>query len=212
MDDGNELSIALISLLRGVVYRDSDTAKWQALTKRKNRVQDYLSVLGLELKLFEEDGFAYLSNQTELAEQDDIPRLINRRPLPYVTSLTLALLRRKLAEHDARSGDERLILDREEIVETVQTFLPAGTNEAREVDQINRAIRRIAELGFVRFLNTDRDKVEVMRIIAAFVDAQWLNEFDQRLRDYLDYGGAGGAGAESEWGSAGGDDRDGDSR
>jgi hypothetical protein len=45
-------------------------------------------------------------------------------------------------------------------------------------------LNRIADLGFVRRLRGQADMFEVRRILKAFVDAQWLAEFDQRLADY----------------------------
>jgi hypothetical protein len=113
---------------------------------------------------------------------------VPRRQLSYPVSLTLALLRRRLADHDARSGEERLILDTSEVIEMVRTYLPSGTNEAKTADQIESAIRKILELGFIRYLGKDSGKIEVKRIIKAFVDAQWLKEFDERLSEYAEYG------------------------
>ena len=96
----------------------------------------------------------------------------------------MALLRKKLAEFDARGGDTRLILSRDEIVELIRVFLPEGTNETRLIDQVGTHLNKVADLGFVRRLRGQSDTFEVRRILKAFVDAQWLAEFDQRLGDY----------------------------
>lgn len=42
----------------------------------------------------------------------------------------------------------------------------------------------MAELGFVRRLRGQEQMFEVQRILKAFVDAQWLAEFDGRLAAY----------------------------
>ena len=34
-----------------------------------------------------------------------------------------------------------------------------------------------------------KEKIEIKRIIKAFVDAQWLYEFDLRLAEYKEYAG-----------------------
>jgi hypothetical protein len=39
-------------------------------------------------------------------------------------------------------------------------------------------------MGFLRRLRGKDDQFEVRRILKAFVDAQWLGEFDRRLADY----------------------------
>ena len=45
-------------------------------------------------------------------------------------------------------------------------------------------MNKVAELGFVRRLRGQERMFEVRRILKAFVDAQWLAEFDQRLAAY----------------------------
>jgi hypothetical protein len=114
----------------------------------------------------------------------ELPRLITRRQLSFPVSLLLALLRKKLVEFDASGGDSRLILSRDEIVELLRVFLPAGSNETRLVRQIDSYINKIADAGFLRRLRGNENQFEVRRILKAFVDAQWLTEFDQHLEKY----------------------------
>lgn len=181
------LSLVLISLFKGVIHRENDTATWQQLLRFQGRIQDYVSLLGLNLVIHEDEGFAFLRNDESDEGGRELPRLIPRRRLSYPISLTLVLLRRRLADHDANSGEERIILDVDEVVEMLRTFLPTGSTEARMVDRITGILRRIAEMGFIRFVSREEQKIEIMRILAAFVDAQWMNEFDQRLREYAEY-------------------------
>ena len=73
----------------------------------------------------------------------------------------------------------------------MQDFLTSGTTEARLIDRIDAHIKRVSELGFLR--RADRgspDHFEVRRILEAFVDAQWLAEFDARLGEYAKAGPA----------------------
>jgi hypothetical protein len=113
-----------------------------------------------------------------------LPRLIVRRQLGYPVSLLIALLRKKLAEFDAASGDARLILGRDDIAEMMRVFLPETVNQARLMDRIEQHINRVVEMGFLRHLAGRDDQFEVRRILKAFVDAQWLNAFEQRLAAY----------------------------
>jgi hypothetical protein len=115
--------------------------------------------------------------------------LYARRPLSFPVSLLLALLRKKLAEFDVSGGDSRLVLTLEEITETVRLFQPARSNEARFSDQTEVHLNKIVELGFVRKLKPATGAAqpavyEVRRILKAFVDAQWLADFDERLEAY----------------------------
>lgn len=184
-----DLSTLAITLLKGVIYREGDERMWGALLDLQARVRDYVSVLGLELVLDEAEGYAFLRSRPEQAEDDaapKVPRLIARRPISFPVSLLLALLRKKLAEFDAGGGDTRLVLSREEIIELVRVFLPDSSNEAKLIDQIETHLNKIVELGFLRRLKVSSgpSPFEVRRILKAFVDAQWLSEFDTRLAAY----------------------------
>ncbi len=182
--DGQAFSRVLIALLKGVVYQDTDTEIWQSLLGLQARVRDYLGLLGLELLVDEAEGYAWLRSRATTEESEELPRLVAKRPLSFPVSLLLALLRRKLAEFDTSGEDTRLILTRDEVVDMLRLFLPGGTNEARIADQIDAHLNKIVELGFVRRLRGQNNLIEVRRILKAFVDAQWLAEFDQRLASY----------------------------
>lgn len=182
-----ELSLVLVQLMKNVIYRDENPEQWTALLRQQAAVQDYLSVIGLELMLDEAEGYAFLRSRADVDGGDDdaaLPRLITRRQLSYPVSLLLALLRKKLAEFDAVGSETRLILAREDIVEMLRIFFARGSNEARVVDQVDGAINKIADMGFVRRLRGNGNMIEVRRIIKAFIDAQWLADLDQRLEDY----------------------------
>lgn len=180
------LSAVLIPLLKGVTYRADDAAHWSALLQLQGRVRDHVAVLGLELMLDEAEGYAFLRSRT-LPDDDPaarLPRLVARRPLSFPVSLLLALLRKKLAEFDAGGGDTRLILSRLQVAELLRVFMPEGSNEARLIDQVDTQLNKVIELGFVRRLRGQDGMFEVQRILKAFVDAQWLGEFDTRLAAY----------------------------
>jgi hypothetical protein len=188
----NDLSVLIITLLKGAVYQESDPVAWSSLLNLQPRVRDYIAVLGLELMLDDAEGYAFLRARPELDDEETqkVPRLIARRPLSFPVSLLLALLRKKLAEFDAGGGDTRLVLSLDEIVELVRLFLPESSNETKMIDQIEAHVNKIIDLGFLRRLkpSTASDNFnsvfEVRRIVKAFVDAQWLADFDGRLAAY----------------------------
>ena len=184
-----DLSTLAITLLKGVLYREEDERLWNALLGLQARLRDYVSVLALDLVLDESEGYAFLRSRPEaMGDEIDtrLPRLVARRPLSFPVSLLLALLRKKLAEFDAGGNDTRLVLAREDIVGLVSVFLPERSNEAKLVDQIETYINKVIELGFLRRLKGTSGPAtyEVRRILKAFVDAQWLADFDVRLEAY----------------------------
>ncbi|MEC9486210.1 MAG: DUF4194 domain-containing protein [Prosthecochloris sp.] len=182
----NELSAVVIPLLKGVVYQEDHPVLWSRLLGSRAGVQEFVAVLGLEVMVDEAEGYAFLCSRGSGEEEngEEIPRLVSRRQLSYPVSLMLALLRKKLAEADAGGGDTRLILSRDEVVEMIRIFLPAGSNEVRLIDRVDSTLNKIAELGFVRRLRGQSHMIEVRRIIKAYVDAQWLSEFEERLDEY----------------------------
>ena len=178
------LSVVVVSLMKGIADRESDPLLWQSLIGVQARVRDYVACLGLDLALDEAEGFAYLRQRPAEEGVIELPRLVPRRQLGYQVSLMLALLRKKLAEFDATSGEQRLILGRNDIVEMMRLFLAETANQVRLNDRISASINHVVDMGFLRRLRGTNDRFEVRRILKAFVDAQWLADFDQRLAAY----------------------------
>jgi hypothetical protein len=190
-DTGNQLGHLLVPLLKGVVYRVDDPTRWLTLGRLQSQVRDYVAVVGLELVMDEAEGYSFL--RTPPGVDDDageaFPRLVSRRRLTYGVSLLLALLRKRLAEADTEHGDARLVLTRNEIVDLVSVFQPSSTNEARVRERLEADINKVVELGFLqqvgaRVRRGDEPSYEVRRVLKAFVDAQWMADFDARLAEY----------------------------
>jgi hypothetical protein len=181
-----DLSVVVTQLMKGVLYRDAHESQWRQLLQLQPQVRDYVAVIGLTVVVDESEGYAFLRSLPALDHDDGrrVPRLIPRRSLSFHVSLLLALLRKKLIEFDATASDTRLVLSREQLVEIVRVFMPDGSNEARMIDQIDAHIAKVVDLGFLRRVKDADGHFEVRRILKAFVDGQWLAEFDQRLAAY----------------------------
>ena len=185
----SELSLTVIQLLKGPLYRDTHDKLWDSVLRLRARVNDYVATLGLLLEVDESDGYAYLRSRPD----DDgvaYPRLVVRQALSYHVSLLLALLRKRLTEFDATSSETRLVLTREQVVELIRVHLPDSTDEVKTTKAVDGYLKRIEDLGFVQRLRGDDERFEVKRILRAFIDGQWLADFDRQLNEYL------GAGAE----------------
>lgn len=180
-----DLSLVLIQLFKGPLYRDTHEKLWEPLLKLRAPVSDHVGVLGLIVEVDENEGYAFLRSRPTGEDEVEMPRLVARRTLPFHVSVLLALLRKRLAEFDAANSDTRLILSREQIVEMMRLFLAESTNDARLVDTIDAHINKVVELGFLRRLRGEAEQFEVRRILRAFVDGHWLSDFDRELDDYL---------------------------
>lgn len=181
----SELAVAVVSLMKGPVYHDANERVWQTVLSRRREVADYVSVIGLEIVIDEAEGYAFLRSRPVEDDDSELPRLVARRTLAFHTSLLLALLRKRLLEFDASSSEARLVVTREQIVEMLRLYLPDSTNEAKLIDGIDTHINRVTEMGFLHRMRDQNDAFEVRRIIKAFVDGQWLGDFDKRLEEYL---------------------------
>jgi hypothetical protein len=183
--DELDLPLVVTHLMRGVVYRDTHEKVWQHLVQLVSRISDYVATMGLVVVVDESEGYAFLRSKPDDPDDDqDIPRLIPRRALSFHTSLLLALLRKKLAESDAADDGYRVILSRDQILDMVAMFMPTSTNEAKITDSVDRTIGKVVDLGFLRRIPKQNNQFEVRRVLKAFVDGQWLSDFDARIAEY----------------------------
>lgn len=175
---------AIIALMRGVVYRESAQDVWTTLDRRGAPVRDHFSTVGVDVVVDDAEGYAYLRVQEADEGDDPLPRLVKRRTLTYNLSLLLVLLRKRLVEFETSSSDGKLVLTRDQLVDLVALFLPDATDEARAIERIDTTIRQAADLGFLRELRSQPGHWEVRRILKAYVDAQTLSDFADKLAEY----------------------------
>lgn len=184
-DGPSDLSLVLIQLFKGPVYRDTHERLWEPLLKLRAPVSDHVGVLGLQLDVDESDGYAFLRSRPDGDGDTAYPRLVMRHTLSFHVSLLLALLRKHLAEFDASSADSRLVLGRQQIIEMLRLYLPDSSDEVKTTKAIDAYIKRVEDLGFLHRMRGEADQFEVRRILRAFIDGQWLADLDRSLDDYL---------------------------
>lgn len=180
----------LVTLFQGVLYREHDAALWHRLVELQGRAREHCATVGLELILDEGEGYAYLRQRPVRSGEEPLPRLVQRRALSYPVSLLLVLLRKQLSEFDATGDGNVLVVQRDDIAERLKLFLPPTANESRLLDRIDAHLNKVVELGFLRRVRGQDKEFEVRRILKAFVDAQWLGEFEQRLVEYAEHAAA----------------------
>jgi hypothetical protein len=184
MSNEHAVASAIIRLMQGVVYRESDEDTWVTLERLGAGVRDHFAAIGIDVAVDDAEGYAYLRSRPEEEGDEALPRLVRRRALTYNVSLLLVLLRKRLLEFETTGGEGRLVLTTDQIVEMLRLFQAESTNDARVADQAETTIRKAAELGFLRQLRGQRDHWEVRRILKAYVDAQTLSNFAGKLQEY----------------------------
>ena len=83
---GNALSLAVIKLLKGVIYQDEDPNLWQQVIELQPRIRDYVAVMGLTFHIDESEGYAWLVTKEDDDGTSQLPRLMNRRQLSFPVS------------------------------------------------------------------------------------------------------------------------------
>lgn len=187
--DSNEyrFSEAVVALLKGIVNEASDTRIWNTIMEQQVYIESYVSKIGLRLMIQSQDGYAYLKQNDDGENDKSIPRLITRRQLKYLTSLILVLLRKELIELNKNSDLGRYVISKESIIEKVRPYLKDTNDEAKQRKEIETEINAVEKMGFIRLLKNSNDEYEIIPLLRGFVDAQWLQEFDEKLKAYVSY-------------------------
>jgi len=184
--DALAFSRTLVALFKNIVYKETNREYWDIIELYYHKIEDYVGKIGLTLIVDEMDGYAYLKQRT-YSDDEYIPRLIPRHALSYELSLLLMILRKQLLEFDSTTGDNRLILSKQQIVDRMKLYSQDTTNEVKLADNIQKNIERAESMGFLSRLKGSEDSFEVMRIIRGFVNAEHLDEFNKRLTEYQRY-------------------------
>ena len=177
-------SRAAILLLKGIVSRGKDEALWQDILSNQTALRDYFRRLGLTLIIDELDEYAYLRQE----ESSGLPHLVPRYPLSYNLSMLLVQLRKVLAEYDRAAGSSRVVVSFEDILRRMEPFLPVQTNEMKYRQSVEHLVRAAMRMGFLQKIKGKETDYEVRPILRRFIDAQWLDDFAQKLEDYEKYG------------------------
>lgn len=187
----------LIALLKGIVYSHQEEI-WNALMLPENErdVRHYFADIHLDVIIDKAEGYAYLKQQptespeeTEETEEETAPKLIRRRQLTFPVSLLCILLRKYLIENDQEGDSVKAILSREEIENQMKLYLKESTNETATYRQIDSAIKKVADEGFLRRMKTEQEQYEVNRIIKAFVNADQIGDLLERYKEYVKQSG-----------------------
>ena len=192
-----ELSNAYISLLKGVIIKENKEKVWDTILNYRNQIEDYFRQLGLTLKLYEEEGYCYLQ-QIEDDETDNLLKLVPKVSLSLHLSLLLVSLRKYMLESTA-NGDEKIVISKEEIFIKMKNYLKETSNEIKQEKEITSYIKKVEDMKFIRKLKNSDNKYEILRLLASFVDAQWLDDLDKRIIEYKEHIEKGG-GIEDEEG------------
>lgn len=179
---------AVIRLLQGPLYSD-DTTPWNLLLQYYEQVRQYCAQMGLELLLYEEEGFAFLRQPTWEDDEGhtiELPRLTRRIPLSREVSMLCILLREQLLQFETSNLlSTACLLTREQIREMLLPMLPERNNEVQLQNRIDSLIEKVRDLGFLKKASRlGQEYFEVRRILKAKINADQLFELKERLVEH----------------------------
>ncbi|WP_314810704.1 DUF4194 domain-containing protein [Capnocytophaga granulosa] len=179
-------SKAIIQLLKRPIDKE-ERSLWESIISNQNDIQNYIQIIGLELVVREEEGFAFV-RQLE-GEQGETLGLAKRKPIGIGLSVVLVVLRQLLEDFDNNPSDYQSfdrIISHSEIKEEVSLFLQEGYDKVKFSKNIDRYIEEIKEWGFLKVVNSKEDtRYKIHRIIKQKITLDMLEEFKQKLSDYV---------------------------
>ncbi len=168
----------IVRLLGGELYETDKI--WSELLEYRHPIAQYFARIGLELIVDQRDGFAFL-RQSELDESGRTIGLIKRTPLSYEVTLLLVLLRELLETYELNdTTSPACFVSHRKIRDELELYFRDSSNKVKLLRQLDRYIKQIVELGFLRLVQdsptADERQYEIRRIIKAKITPDILEE------------------------------------
>ena len=175
----------VVKLLKGVV-ENNDTV-WSDILTYQTEIQDYISLMGLELILKKDEGFAFIKQRTN--DDAKTVNLVSRRQYGFELSVMLVVLRQMLEDFESNptlSQATDKYVTAFEIKEETEMFLPSTYNKAKFEKELDNNIERIVDFGFLVApkSNDGETRYTIHRIIKEKITLDDLLDFKKQLNDY----------------------------
>ncbi len=179
-------SKAIVRLLKSPVERTSTV--WEDVINYQREIQEYICQIGLELIVKKDEGFAFVK-QFENSEGETLG-LVTRRQIGFEASIVLVVLRQSLEEFDSNPtqlATEKFVTD-SEIRDELELFLQEGYNKLKFKKDLDKYIRNVVELGYLREINKkdNETRYQINRIIKEKITLDTLQDFQTKLKEYVE--------------------------
>ena len=180
-------SKAIVKLLKGTV--ESKDNVWKDILNYQVEIQNYLSQIGLELILKENDGYAFLK-QFKIDNEGNTIGIASKRQLGFETSVILIILRQLIEEFENNPIEALLekYITHEELIDEIELFLNEKYNKVQFFKDIDKYIKRVVELGYLKEIKSDstEQRYKIHKIITEKITLDILNEFNEKLEKYVE--------------------------
>jgi hypothetical protein len=174
-------SKAIVRLLKGTVERSNTV--WNDIVAYQTEIEDYISVIGLELILKKDEGFVFVKQKPE---DDSTLSLVSRQQIGHEASIVLFVLRQILDEfdNDPMTQSFEKFVTGTEIKDEVELFLRENYNSVKVIKDLDKCINRINELGYlVETSQKDNEtRYRIHRIIKEKITLDDLLEFKNKIQ------------------------------
>lgn len=180
-------SKAIVKLLKGTVEKKDKI--WAETMHYRNEIQDYISQIGLELIIKEEDGYAFIK-QFEIDNEGNTIGLVSRRQVGFETSIVLVILRQIIEDFESNpieSISEKFI-QHSELVEEIEFFLTEKYNHVQFLKGLDGYIKKVIDLGYLKVVPSNEidPKYVIHKIIKEKITLDTLKEFKEKLQKYVE--------------------------
>jgi hypothetical protein len=185
MNEQRQYSRAIVHLLKKTV--EKGMPEWEDIINYQVEIQDYLAIIGLELILKKDEGFAFVKQI--VFDNDTTLNLVSRKQLGFEVSIVVIVLRQMLEDYDNNpvetQSTERIVTN-DEIKEEVKLFLPNNYNKVKQGKDLDQYIQRVVDLGYLKVVKRNGDEVryKIHRIIKEKVTLEDLDMFKNNLKEY----------------------------
>lgn len=181
-------SKAVVRLLKGTVNKKHNV--WSDVILYKKEIAKYISVIGLDLVIQEEDGYAFVK-QFVIDEDNNTLGLVTRRAIGFEVSVVLVILRQMLEEFESNpieiQSATKYIL-KEDLKTEIERFLPQKYNTVQFLKDLDSHINKIVDLKYLKEVseNDGEPKYIIHKIIKDKVSLDTLNDFKNQLEAYVE--------------------------
>lgn len=186
MEKEQLFSECLIYLLKGIVNIQTHEKIWHGILEQKGQIEEYFSKIGLMLVLQEQEGYAYLKQESQDPEME-LPKLSTKRQLNFLMSFILLLLRKKWIEFKKESQETKCVISHQELIEKISSLIQSKYDEVKQKNEITASIKKVEGLGFLRTLNNSHMEYEISPLVSSFVDSQCIQGIEEKMKEYLEY-------------------------
>ncbi|WP_386688594.1 DUF4194 domain-containing protein [Lonepinella sp. MS14437] len=171
----------LVYLLRqGVILHSQKAKLFESLCRYQVQIRQHLADVYLSLMLDERAGVAFVQTQDSTASDDEADEadedsysLITRRTLSLFDTLLLLVLRKHYQERET-AGEQKIIIDLEQLEISLSPFLPLVEHASLERKKLSGRVKELMKRKLLTAVRGSDERFEITPIIRYVVNAEFL--------------------------------------